>query len=241
MKSLTLEAKPREQIGSKHATQLRRDGFIPCVLYGGSETIHFYAPYNAFKNAVYNSDFFTVNITLNGKQYHTILREVQFHPVTDKIIHLDFLELAADKKVTIEIPVKLVGQAAGVKAGGILDQKMKRLKIKTLPKDLVEHIEINVETLELGKSIRVADVKIANVEVLNPPYMPIAASYIPRVVEEAPPAAAVPAEGEAAAAPAEAAAAAPAGAAAAAKPTESEKKPEAASKADKKPEGKEKK
>ncbi|HXH18672.1 MAG TPA: 50S ribosomal protein L25/general stress protein Ctc, partial [Chitinophagales bacterium] len=186
MKSLTLEAKQREQLGGKYAAQIRREGFIPCVLYGGSETIHFYAPYNAFRNIVYNPEFFTVNITINGKVYNTLLKEVQFHPVTDKILHLDFLELAPDKKVTAEIPVKLVGQAAGVKAGGILDQKLKRLKVKALPKDLVEHVEINVETLELGKSVKVGEVKIANVEILNPSYMPIAASYIPRVVEEVP-------------------------------------------------------
>jgi len=248
MKSLTLEAKQREQVGSKQAAQMRRDGFIPCVLYGGGETIHFYAPYSAFKTIVYNPDFFTININLNGKEYTTLLKEVQCHPVTDKITHLDFLALAPDKKVTADIPVKLVGLAAGVKAGGILDHKMKRLKVKALPKDLIEHIEINVESLELGKSIKVEEVKLANIEILNPSYMPIAASYIPRVIEETPVVAAVPAEGEAAAAPAEGAAAAPG---AAAKPGEGEKKPaegKAGEKkpaegraAEKKPEGKEKK
>jgi len=240
MKTFPLEAKKREQVGSKNAAQIRRNDYIPCVLYGGSETVHFYAPYKAFKNIVYNPEFFTVNITVDGKQYTTILKEVQFHPVTDKIIHLDFLELTPDKKVTAEIPVKLVGQAAGVKAGGILDQKMKRLKVKALPKNLFERIEINVETLELGKSIKVSDVKFPNVEVLNPPYMPIAATYIPRVVEEVAPAAAVPAEGEAAAAPAaEGGAAAPG--APAAKAGEAEKKPAEGKAAEKKPEGKEKK
>ncbi len=235
MKSLTLEAKERKDFGGKQAAQLRREGMIPCVLYGGSETLHFYAPYNSFKSIVYNPEFFTIQITVNGKQYNTLLKEVQFHPVTDKITHLDFLELSPEKKVTAEIPVKLIGQAAGVKAGGILDHKMKRLKVKALPKDLFEHIEINVETLELGKSIKVGDVKFPNVELLNPPYMPIAASYIPRVVEEVKPAAAVVAEGEAAApgaAPAEGAAPA-----AGAKPAEGEKKAEPA-KAEKKPEGK---
>lgn len=232
MKSLTLEATERKGFGSKQAAQLRREGMIPCVLYGGSETVHFYAPYNSFRQIVFNPEFFTIQITVNGKQYNTILREVQFHPVTDKVMHLDFLELSPEKKVTAEIPVKLVGQAAGVKAGGILDQKMKRLKVKALPKDLVEHIEIDVAALELGKSIRVSEVKLANIEILNPDYMPVAATYIPRVVEEVKPAAGV-AEGVAAAAPAEGAAAPAAGA----KPAEGEKKAEPA-KAEKKPEAK---
>ncbi len=233
MKSLTLEGAERTEIGGKHARQYRRDGFVPCVIYGRGETVHFHAPYNAFQKIVYNPEFFTVTITVNGKEYSTILKEIQFHPVTDKISHIDFLELDPAKKVTAEVPLKLIGQAAGVKAGGKLDQKMRKLKIRALPKDLIEHVEINVENLELGKSIKVEEVKIPNVEILNIGYLPIAATYIPRVVEEKPAAAAV----EGAVAPAEGAAAAPA---AGAKPAEGEKKAEAKpeAKAEKKPEGK---
>lgn len=229
MKSLTLEGTVRTERGTTLANRMRRGGSIPCVIYGGSETVHFSAPYNAFQKIVYNPDFFTVKITVNGKEYTTLVKDVQFHPVTDKITHIDFLELAPDKKVTAEIPLRLHGQAAGVKAGGILDQKMRKLKVKALAKDLVEHVDINVETLELGKSIKVSDIKIANVEILNASYLPIAATYIPRVVEEKPVAAAVTTEG--AAAPAEGAAAPAAGA----KPEEKKAEP---AKGEKKPEGK---
>src|SRR5688572_20184349 len=115
MKSLTLEGTERKDFGGKQAQQLRREGMIPCVLYGGSETVHFYAPYNAFRYIVFNPDFFTIQIAVNGKQYNTILKEVQFHVITDKVTHLDFLELSPEKKVTADIPVKLIGQAPGVK------------------------------------------------------------------------------------------------------------------------------
>lgn len=206
MKSLTLEGTERTERGTTLANRMRRAGSIPCVIYGGSETVHFQAPYNAFQKIVFNPDFFTVKITVNGKEYTTLVKEVQFHPVTDKITHIDFLELAENKKITAEIPLKLHGQAAGVKAGGILDQKMRKLKVKALPKDLIEHIDINVETLELGKSIKVSDIKIANVEILNQPYLPIAATYVPRAVEEKPAAATVTTEGAAAAPAAEGAA-----------------------------------
>lgn len=242
MKSLTLEGTERKQFGSKHAAQFRRDEFIPCVLYGGTETVHFYAPYNAFHKIVYNPDFFTVKVTVHGKEYTTLVREVQTHPVTDRITHIDFLELAPGKKVTAEIPLKLTGQAAGVKAGGVLDQKLRKLKVRAMVNDLVEHVEISVANLELGKSIKVSDIKIPNVEILNLPYFPVASVYIPRVIEEpTAAAAAVPAEG--AAAPA-AEGAAPAAGAAPAKPgAEGEKKTEGKpeAKAEKKSEGKEKK
>lgn len=232
MKSLTLEGTERAERGTTLANRMRRAGSIPCVIYGGSETVHFQAPYNAFQKIVFNPDFFTVKITVNGKEYTTIVKEVQFHPVTDKITHIDFLELTENKKVTAEIPVKLHGQSAGVRAGGVLDQKMRKLKVKAFPKDLVEQIDINIETLELGKSIKVADIKVANVEILNVPYLPIVATYIPRAVEEKPVAAAV--TTEAAAPAAEGAAKAGEGdkkgdakAAAGKAPAKAEKKPEA--------------
>ncbi len=210
MKSLTLEGTERTERGTTLANRMRTAGSVPCVIYGGGETVHFHAPYNAFTKIVYNPDFFTIKITVNGKEYNTLLKEIQFHPVTDKITHIDFLELAADKKVTAEIPLKLHGQAPGVKAGGVLDQKMRKLKVKAFAKDLMEHIDINIDTLELGKSIKVGDIKVENVEILNATYLPIVATYIPRVVEEKPVAAVVTTEGAAAAAPAAEGAAKPA-------------------------------
>lgn len=228
MKSLTLEGTERTDKGTTLANRMRRAGSVPCVIYGGGETVHFSAPYNAFTKIIYNPDFFTVKITVGGKEYNTLVKDVQFHPVTDKITHIDFLELNDSKKVTAEIPVKLHGQAAGVKAGGVLDQKMRKLKIKALPKDLIEHLDINVETLELGKSIKVSDVNIANVEILNQPYLPIVATYVPRAVEEKP-------AGPAAVTTEAAAPAAGDAKAAEAKPAAGAAKPAAGAKADAKP------
>ena len=224
MKSLTLEGNVRDQFGSTQSQRLRRENLVPCVIYGGSETVNFHAPYNTFQKIVYNPEFFTIKITVDGKEYNTIIKEAQFHPVTDKIMHIDFLELNPGRKVTAEIPVKLVGQSVGVKEGGKLIQKIYKMKIKAYPQDLIEQIEVKVENLDKGKSIRVADVKLENIEILNSSHNPIASVEIPR-------AAAVTDTAAAGAAPA--AAAKPA---AGAKPAE-EKKAEPA-KAEKKPEAK---
>lgn len=211
MKSLTLQGTERTEKGTTLANRMRRAGSVPCVIYGGGETIHFSAPYNAFQKIVFNPDFFTVKITVGGKEYNTIVKDVQFHPVTDKITHIDFLELQDSKKVTAEVPVRVHGQAAGVKAGGVLDQKLRKLKIKALPKDLVDQVNINVETLELGKSIKVSDLSLDNVEILNQPYLPVVGTYLPRAAEEKPAAAAaVTTEAAAPAADAKAAEAKPA-------------------------------
>lgn len=183
MISLTLEGTQRKDNGTKFARQLRRDGFIPCNLYGGSENILFQAPYSAFKNLIYNPNFFTVKVTIEGKEYNTIIKDVQFHPVTDKILHVDFLELVPEKKIVTEIPVHLTGLPIGVKiGGGKLRQKVRKLKVKSLAKHLIEHIEVNVEDLQLGKSIKVEELNIENMEVLTSPYIPVATVAVPRAV-----------------------------------------------------------
>ncbi|GIV33878.1 MAG: 50S ribosomal protein L25 [Chitinophagales bacterium] len=198
MKSLTLEGTLREETGTRKARKYRREGFVPCAIYGRGETLHFYAPYNAFQKIIYTPEFFTVTVKIGAKEYNTILREAQFHPVTDRLLHADFLELEQTRKVTTEVPVKLVGQPAGVKAGGKLDQKMRKLKIRALPQHLLEYIEVNVEPLEVGKSIRVQDIKMPNIEILNAGYLPVATVYATRTADKAgAPASATPAAGAA--------------------------------------------
>jgi len=186
---------------------------VPGVIYGGSAEISFHAPAKAFKNLVYTPSFQIAEVKLDGKTYRTILKDLQFDKVDDKLIHVDLLELVEDKKVIADIPLKFVGTSKGVKDGGKLITKMKSLKVKTLPKYLKEQIEVSIDNLELNGNIRVEDVKLDNYEILNSPRIPIASVVLTRQLKQEE-AAATPAAKPAAGAAAPAAAAAPAKAAA---------------------------
>jgi large subunit ribosomal protein L25 len=185
MKTLTLEGTLRKDLGKKSSKDLRRNGFVPCNLYGGKTNVNFYAPYNSFLKLVYNPDFFKVNVIVDGKTYETLIKEIQFNPVTDRISHVDFLELTPGKKVIAEVPLNLVGQSEGVKAGGKLIQKMRKLKIKATPENLKDAIEVNIETLGLGKSIYVRDIKEEGLEIINSPEIPVASIEITRSLRSA--------------------------------------------------------
>lgn len=184
MKTITIEGQLRSDRGKKATRQLRSEEQVPCVIYGGADTISFSAPAKAFKNLVYTSDFQLAEITVGGKTYKCILKDMQFDVVTDELAHIDFLELVEDKKVVANLPLKLVGQSAGVKAGGKLVVKMKALKVKTLPKYLRENIEVNIDNLELNENIRVEDVKDENYEILNSPRIPIASVVMTRQLRQ---------------------------------------------------------
>ncbi|HRE51641.1 MAG TPA: 50S ribosomal protein L25 [Flavitalea sp.] len=210
MKTITIEGQLRTETGKKHARQLRSQGLVPGVIYGGSQEVNFSAPVLAFKRLVYTSEFQIAQINVDGKSYKCILKDIQTDKVTDELTHLDFLELVEDKKVVATIPMKFTGTAAGVKSGGKLVIKMKSLKIKTLPKHLQENIEVDLTNLELNENIRVEDVKNEHYEILNSPRIPIASIVMTRQLKQE----------EAAAAPAAGAAA---GASSAAKPAAAKK------------------
>lgn len=212
MKSITIEGSLRTGFGKTATRQLRSQDLVPGVIYGGEKEISFHAPSSAFKKFVYTPSFQIAEVVLDGKTYRTILKDLQFDKVDDKLIHIDLLELVEDKKVVAEIPVKFVGTSTGVKDGGKLVVKIKSLKVKTLPKYLKEQIEVSIDGLELNGNIRVEDVKIDNYEILNSPRIPIASVVLTRQLKQEEAAAPV----AAAAAPA-AAAATPAAAAAPAK------------------------
>ena len=219
MKSITIEGQLRTETGKKATRQLRSQDLVPGVIYGGEKEISFAAPSMAFKTFVYTPEFQKAEIKLNGKTYNCILKDLQFDKVTDKLIHIDLMELVEDKRVIADIPIKFTGVSKGVKEGGHLIIKMKSLKVKSLPKYLKEQIEVDITNLELNGNIRVEDVKEANYEILNSPRIPIASVVLTRQLKQeeataAPAAGATPAAG--AAAPA-AGAAAPAAAAPAAK------------------------
>ena len=217
MKSITIDGQIRTEFGKKATRQLRLEEKVPAVIYGGATEINFAAPATAFKNIVYTPEFMVVEATIGGKMYRCVLKDLQFDKVSDKLIHVDFLELVEDKKVTVTLPLKFTGAPAGVKAGGKLVTKMKSLKVKLLPKYLRENIEIDITNLELNENVRVQDVKADNMEIMNSPRIPIASITMTRQLkqEEAavPKVGAVPAAK--AAAPVAAKAAAPAAKAAA--------------------------
>jgi large subunit ribosomal protein L25 len=213
MKSITIEGQLRTGTGKKAARQLRSQGLVPGVIYGGSQEINFAAPVLAFKSLVYTPEFLLADIKVDGKSYSCILKDLQFDTVTDALAHIDFLQLVEDRPVVATIPLKFVGTSAGVKAGGKLVTKIKALKIKTLPKFLKENIEVDITPLELNGNIRVEDVAVEGYEILNSPRIPIASVVMTRQLkqeEAATPAAAAKPAAAAAAKPAAAAAAKPA-------------------------------
>ena len=208
MKTITIEGQLRTEHGKSATRQLRSQQLVPGVIYGGAQEINFSAPASAFKPLVYTPNFQLAEVKVDGKTYRCILKDLQFDKVSDHLIHVDLLELVEDKKVIATIPLKYVGAAAGVKAGGRLIVKMKALKVKTYPRFLREQIEVNIDNLEIGGNIRVEEVKEANYEILNSPRIPIASVVTTRALrqEESTAPAAAPAKGAAPAAPAKAAA-----------------------------------
>ena len=217
MKTITIEGHLRTEMGKQATRQLRSEGKVPGVIYGGAQDVSFFAPVAAFKSIVYTPDFQLAELTLNGKSYKCILKDLQFDKVTDQLIHVDFLELVDDKKVIATIPIKFTGTAIGVKDGGKLMAKMKALKVKTLPKYLQENIKVDITNLQLNGNVRVEDVKIEHYEILNSPRIPIASVVLTRELKQEEATTSTPAVGAAPAAPATAAAAKPAAAPAAKK------------------------
>jgi large subunit ribosomal protein L25 len=184
MKTITIEGQLRTEHGKSATRQLRSQELVPGVIYGGAQEINFSAPAKAFKPLVYTPNFQIAEVSVDGKTYRCILKDLQFHKVSDELIHVDLLELVEDKKVIAAIPLKYTGVAAGVKAGGRMVPKMKTLKVKTYPKYLKEQIEVGVDHLEIGDNLRVQDVKEDNYEVLNSPRIPIVSVVTTRALRQ---------------------------------------------------------
>lgn len=184
MKTVTIEGQLRTGTGKKATRQLRSQGMVPGVIYGGSKEVNFLAPALAFKSLVYTPEFQLAEIKVDGQSYRCILKDVQLDKVSDKLNHADFLELSDNKKVIANIPLKYTGVAAGVKAGGKLVTKMKTLKVKTLPQYLQENIEVDLTDLEVNGNIRVENVKVEHFEILNSPRIPIASVVMTRQLKQ---------------------------------------------------------
>lgn len=185
MKSLEIIGFKRANLGKVEAKQLRQETNVPCVLYGGQEQVHFHTPAFLLRDLVYTGDVHIVDLTVDGKNYKCVLQDIQFNPVNEMIIHVDFLELIADKPVKLEVPVKLTGTAVGVIKGGKLVPKLKKLSVKALPADLPDFISVDVSHLEVGKSVKVADVKAENFTILNAKAIPLATVVSTRELKQA--------------------------------------------------------
>ena len=168
MKSITIKGSQRESVGKAASKALRNAGQVPCVLYGGDNVLHFSAPELAFKNIVYTPNVYTAAIELNGKTYNAILQDIQFDPVSDKIIHIDFYQLHKDKEITIEVPIQIEGTSPGIMAGGTLRIVNRKLKVKALPDKLPDFVPVDISGLEMGNKLYVTKLVQDKYKIMHP-------------------------------------------------------------------------
>lgn len=168
MQSVTLQGTVRTELGTKYAKQLRDQGHVPCVIYGGDAPIHFYAPMLAFRGLVYTAEARMASIELDGKTYNAVIQDMQFHVLNDSLTHVDFIEVLDGKPVTIVVPIVLTGNSRGVRSGGKLKSALRNLKVKGLIDALPSSIEHDITELRIGQAIRVSDIKVGKIyEILN--------------------------------------------------------------------------
>ena len=167
MKSIAISGSLRENVGKRDSKGLRYDGLIPAVLYGGEKQYHIAVSAADLKPVVYSPDAQFIELEIAGTKYKAIAQEIQFHPLNEQIRHVDFLQLFDDKKVSMSIPIKLVGVSPGVRTGGKLAQMLRSLRVLAFPNDMPQLIEVKINHLEVGKSVRVEEIKIENVKILN--------------------------------------------------------------------------
>ncbi|HCN11201.1 MAG TPA: 50S ribosomal protein L25 [Chryseobacterium sp.] len=168
MKSITIQGTKRESVGKKSTKALRDAELVPCVVYGGKETLNFSAEERSFKGLVYTPEAHTVSIEVDGNTIPAVLQDIQFHPITDKILHADFYQLSDDKAVVMEVPVRLTGRAKGVVAGGALRQSFRKLKLKAVPANLPDEIVVDVTPLKIGNKLYVGDIKADGFTFMHP-------------------------------------------------------------------------
>lgn len=167
MKSISIKGQKRESVGKSATKAVRNAGLVPCVIYGGDKPVHFTAEEKAFRNLVYTPNVHTVAVDLGDQKVDTILQDIQFHPVTDRILHIDFYQLNQDKEITMDVPVKVTGSAKGVLAGGVLRLNQRKLKVRALPANLPDFVQINVSDLDMGNKLYVTQIETDNFKLLH--------------------------------------------------------------------------
>ncbi|MBU2922616.1 50S ribosomal protein L25/general stress protein Ctc [Winogradskyella psychrotolerans] len=169
MKSITINGSQRESVGKKATKALRNAGQVPCVIYGGDKALHFSAPELAFSKLVYTPNAHTVVIALdNGEEYNAVMQDIQFHPVTDRITHVDFYQIFENKAITMEIPVKTIGSSKGVMNGGNLRMPYRKLRVKAIPSKLPDFIEIDITPLKIGSKFYITELENEDYKFLHP-------------------------------------------------------------------------
>lgn len=185
MKTVEIKGSAREAVGKKETKALRAAGKVPCVLYGGEEPIPFWVAASELRQIIMTPKVFLIDLNLDGKIYNAIMQDSQFHPVSDDVLHVDFLQISDDKPVKIDVPVTLTGFAKGIQQGGRLKQNLRTLRVKALATALPDEITLDVTALELGQSYRVGEVEVEGLEVLNTKSVPVATIVITRAARAA--------------------------------------------------------
>lgn len=186
MNTVSVNGKARTELGKKATKAVRKEGLIPCVMYGAGDPVHFTTSTKDVKSLIYTPAFKTAELNIDGKAQKAIVKSVQYHPVTENIEHIDFLALVEGNSVKVELPVRFEGTSPGVRAGGKLVQSMRRVKVKTTPASLVDILTLNIGHLELGQAVRVRDIApIEGVEIMTEPATPVAIVEIPRALRSA--------------------------------------------------------
>jgi|SRR6218665_69310 len=185
MKSITIKGSQRESVGKVATKAVRNAGMVPCVIYGGKEPIHFAAEEKAFKSLVYTPNAHTVVIDLDGKTTNAVLQDIQFHPVSDRINHIDFFQLDENKEIIMEVPVKVTGTSPGVLLGGVLNLNQRRLKVKALPKNLPDFVEANISEMQMGNKLYVTKLPADNFKLMHPDNTVVAQVKISRAAMKA--------------------------------------------------------
>jgi large subunit ribosomal protein L25 len=186
MESIIIKAEKRAELGKAGSKKIRREGLVPCTLYNSQENVNFTAHPLELRDIIYTPDFKIANVSIDGQEHKCILKSVQFHPVTDQIVHVDFQKLSPDTKIKLEVPVRFTGSSEGVKIGGKLVQSLRKVKIKTTAEKMVSELKVDISALKLGQSVRVRDIKgIDGIEIMNAPGIPIATVEIPRALRSA--------------------------------------------------------
>ena len=183
MEVITINGQKRENTGTTAATAVRNSGKIPCIMYGGANAVSFSADPKEVRKLVYTPKFRTVDLKLDGKSHKCILKDIQFHPTTDAVLHLDFLELVPGKKVKAVVPITFTGSSIGVKNGGKFIASLRSVKVLTTPEKMLDEVVADISALDLGQTIRVRDIKLQDgVQIINAGAIPIAAIEIPRAL-----------------------------------------------------------